>query len=197
MKPERMLPAERRAWLLRHLRERGWLHVPTLARRLGVSAMTLHRDLDLLVQQGHARKVRGGAVAAEPRSREASPAAAEIGGLPTRCGLCGKPADGRHAFVLHPEGGLPLAACCAHCGLLLLRDRPGTAMVLDFLTGHGVSAGAASYVAAPDLVVCCRPSVLPFSRRADAERFAQGFGGHVLSLREAMEWVRTEGTATG
>lgn len=184
MQPARMLPAERRAWVLRQLRERGTLRVATLARQLGVSAMTVHRDLDELVRLGHARKVRGGAVVAE-----AAPAVAAVAG---RCGICGKPTDGWHAFVVHPDQGPPGSACCAHCGLLLLQARPGTALAVDFLLGHTISAVSAYYLAGPDLVVCCQPALLPFGSRQHAQRFQQGFGGRLLSLTEAIEWVRSE-----
>ncbi|MBE3598373.1 MAG: nitrous oxide reductase accessory protein NosL [Limnochordaceae bacterium] len=79
-----------------------------------------------------------------------------------------------------------------HCGLLMLGDRARTAMASDFLFGHTISARTAYYVAGPDLVVCCAPAVLPFGRRDDAQRFCQGFGGRVLPLEQAVEWVRAE-----
>lgn len=189
-----MLPVERRARLLEALRERGAIHIAALSRQLGVSAMTLHRDIDELVRQGYARKVRGGAVASahwRPVSTDGSAPAASPS-TADRCGICGKPAGGRHVFVVHRDAGPPALACCAHCGLLMLEGRARTAMASDFLFGHSISARTAYYVAGPDLVVCCAPAVLPFGRRRDAERFCQGFGGRVLALEQALDWVRAE-----
>src|SRR3954454_5716462 len=45
--------------------------IPDLARRLGVSEMTVRRDLDALQDAGLVQRVRGGAVATRERSEEA------------------------------------------------------------------------------------------------------------------------------
>lgn len=45
----------------------GRVHVGALARDLGVSEMTIRRDLEVLADQGAARRVRGGAVAVGPQ----------------------------------------------------------------------------------------------------------------------------------
>jgi DeoR/GlpR family transcriptional regulator of sugar metabolism len=52
---------ERREALLTHLRRRETASVDELADRLGVSRMTVHRDLDRLAELNMVRKVRGGA----------------------------------------------------------------------------------------------------------------------------------------
>ena len=49
---------------LRLVQGAGLVSVPDLARRLGVSEMTVRRDLDALASQGLVRRVRGGAVPA-------------------------------------------------------------------------------------------------------------------------------------
>lgn len=53
--------AERRAWILSNLQSAGFLSVADLARRLGVSQMTIRRDLHALEETGHGRLVHGGA----------------------------------------------------------------------------------------------------------------------------------------
>ena len=53
--------AERRAWMLSTLRSVGFLSVTELARQLGVSQMTIRRDLHALERDGHVRLVHGGA----------------------------------------------------------------------------------------------------------------------------------------
>jgi DeoR/GlpR family transcriptional regulator of sugar metabolism len=53
--------AERRAWILSKLDSAGFLSVADLARQLGVSQMTIRRDLHALENTGHVRLVHGGA----------------------------------------------------------------------------------------------------------------------------------------
>lgn len=197
MNLDRMLPAERRARLLQELTERGAIHITTLCRQLGVSPMTLHRDIDELVRQGYARKARGGAVVSgswSSRSKAASSPSSTALEAANRCGVCAKPAGGRHTFVVQYEDAGSKQACCAHCGLLLLGEGVATAMASDFLFGHSINARTASYVVNPDLVVCCAPAVLPFGQPQDAERFRRGFGGSVMTLDEALAWLRAEMT---
>lgn len=190
----RLLPVQRRSRILRELSERGAVHIATLSQQLGVSPMTLHRDLDELARQGYARKVRGGAVAAGSWTArpEGAPADSPTHPASERCGGCAKPIDGRHTFTVQHDGTGLRSACCAHCGLLLLGDGAYAAIALDFLFGHSLNARTAFYLVGPDLVVCCAPAVLPFGRLEDAERFRQGFGGQILSLEAALARVRAE-----
>lgn len=58
-----LLASERRARLLELLGRDGTLHLEVAARELGVSTMTVRRDLVDLEAEGLARRVRGGAVA--------------------------------------------------------------------------------------------------------------------------------------
>lgn len=59
-----LLSTERRARLLEILAQDGSVRLDAAAQTLGVSAMTVRRDLDDLEREGVARRVRGGAVAA-------------------------------------------------------------------------------------------------------------------------------------
>src|SRR3712207_8974480 len=52
---------ERRASMLSTLRSVGFVSVADLARQLGVSQMTIRRDLHALENGGHVRLVHGGA----------------------------------------------------------------------------------------------------------------------------------------
>lgn len=61
-----MLAAERRSRLLTEVRRLGAAAVPDLAATLGVSEMTIRRDLDVLASDGYVDKVRGGARVARP-----------------------------------------------------------------------------------------------------------------------------------
>ncbi|MFV0373377.1 substrate-binding domain-containing protein [Microbacterium sp.] len=60
-----MRSRERREVIMRLLREEGSVTVADLAERLEASPVSIRRDLADLADQGHARRVHGGAVAAE------------------------------------------------------------------------------------------------------------------------------------
>jgi DeoR/GlpR family transcriptional regulator of sugar metabolism len=62
--------AERRAEIIRLLRERGQVSVADLSERLSVSEMTARRDLEFLEHEGLARRNHGGAVTTVSRSFE-------------------------------------------------------------------------------------------------------------------------------
>ncbi|ASY31382.1 MULTISPECIES: DeoR/GlpR family DNA-binding transcription regulator [unclassified Streptomyces] len=66
-----LLAEQRRAVILDEVRRRGGVRVNELTKRLGVSDMTVRRDLDALARQGAVEKVHGGAVPpAEASSHE-------------------------------------------------------------------------------------------------------------------------------
>lgn len=57
---------ERHARILEELKSAGSLQVASLAARLGVSEMTIRRDLEGLERDGRLNRIHGGAVATEP-----------------------------------------------------------------------------------------------------------------------------------
>ena len=59
---QNLLAEQRRALILDEVRRRGGVRVNELTRKLGVSDMTVRRDLDALSRQGVVEKVHGGAV---------------------------------------------------------------------------------------------------------------------------------------
>lgn len=82
--------AKRQAQVVSRARERGFIRVVDLARELGVSGMTVRRDLDALADRGLIRRVRGGVVpGAAPLSEdnEANPLAAPVTAAATRVGI--------------------------------------------------------------------------------------------------------------
>lgn len=56
-----LLPDERRAHVLQLVRQHGTVRVNDLARELGVTAITVRRDITLLARRGLVRRVHGGA----------------------------------------------------------------------------------------------------------------------------------------
>ncbi|GAA1851530.1 substrate-binding domain-containing protein [Myceligenerans crystallogenes] len=59
--PAALLPAERRARLVHRLREDGWARVSDLSDALGVTPVTVRRDIAQLAEEGVLERVRGGA----------------------------------------------------------------------------------------------------------------------------------------
>src|SRR3954447_1945054 len=66
-----MVARERLDLTLRLVQGSDRASIPDLARRLGVSEMTVRRDLDALQEEGLVGRVRGGAVATRERREEA------------------------------------------------------------------------------------------------------------------------------
>lgn len=179
---EALLAAQRRQKVLDELCSRGVVRTAELARALGVSEMTIHRDLDALAACGLARKVFGGAVAG--RVRDAGAGCAVCGAVLGKC------LD--FTVALTDSGGR--VACCSHCGLMLLQRlgrQAQSAVTFDFVSRQTVNARAAVYVLESQATPCCAPSVLAFRERADAERFRAGFGGRVADFETAMAWLAT------
>jgi len=58
-----MLAAQRQSWILEEVRRIGGVRVSDLTQALGVSDMTVRRDLDMLARKGLIEKVHGGATA--------------------------------------------------------------------------------------------------------------------------------------
>lgn len=63
---------ERREHIRQEVRSGGYVRIEQLASTHGVSVMTIHRDLDVLEEQGWLRKIRGGATATPSAMLESS-----------------------------------------------------------------------------------------------------------------------------
>lgn len=72
---------ERHQTILRTLRERGGLRVTDIAKEMGVSTVTVRRDVESLAEQGLVRRVHGGAVLPETASQGGDHPAARARGL--------------------------------------------------------------------------------------------------------------------
>jgi hypothetical protein len=176
------IPSVRQEQILRWLQDSRTLAIDDLAARLGVSLMTVHRDLDALVEAGLAEKVHGGVTLPDVKRT--------ITGEDSTCKCCHLPLALRTAFVIQTEAGEQLQACCPHCGLLLLKDYPASAVLAkDFLYGRTVNAWQAFYLLESDVTLCCVPSVLCFATQADAENFQRGFNGTVMTFADALDYM--------
>jgi DNA-binding Lrp family transcriptional regulator len=169
--------------ILTWLEEEGALSIKEFQSRLSVSHMTVHRDLDTLSKRGLINKVRGGAILAQdPR---------EAGFAGSDCTMCGSRISRRLEFYISCKGKEQIAACCPHCGLMLLSDYPEAAAVLarDFLYGHMVNIYQAYFVIGSEVRLCCEPTVLCFARKSDAIKFSNGFSGQVMVYSEAKSYL--------
>lgn len=65
-----MLPLERRKWIEYQLQQYGKIDIDQVANTLGVSAMTIRRDLKELESEGKVVRTHGGAIASQALTTE-------------------------------------------------------------------------------------------------------------------------------
>ncbi|GIV66440.1 MAG: hypothetical protein KatS3mg047_0833 [Bellilinea sp.] len=155
--------------------------VQELTNYLKVSAMTIHRDLQLLEEQGIVQRVRGGVVTGTQKFK--------INSQKESCGYCGKACSPRTRLTLFSDSGETILACCVHCGMGLIQkgnDLKG-GLGVDFLYETVVDLPGGYYLFQPQIKICCSPGVLVFADRQDAERMQQGFGGKLLNFEELLK----------
>lgn len=179
------LPEQRRTQILAWLKDDQLLRIEELAARLAVSHMTVHRDLDALVEMGLIEKVHGAARLPDPYK-----VVNEV------CHLCQMPVKPRLQFILTTREGHHLRACCAHCGIMLLSlhtDPQAIAMALlrDFLYGKIINVRQAYFVVESSVSLCCEPTVIAFASKADGTAFQRGFGGQLLDFENALHSLTT------
>jgi len=174
------IPAVRRQQILDWLAAEGSLSIRELEKRLGISHMTVHRDLDKLAEQNLILKVRSGAVIAPAQEIESA--------NQHLCIMCARRISRRSEFIIMRQGQAQMHACCPHCGLMLLADldEVETALTRDFLYGQMVNVFQAHYVIGSDVRLCCVPTILCFSSNADAQKFSRGFGGRVMDFSKLL-----------
>jgi DeoR/GlpR family transcriptional regulator of sugar metabolism len=129
-----MLPAERRKRIEEWVRNRGHLKIAELSKELGVSEMTVHRDVKPLIDKGLVIKTFGGISLAQTSAVKKNE---------NECVYCNKVVDKRLAYRLILPDGTFEAACCAHCGLLRHLhhgEKQLHAICRDFLRNTTISA---------------------------------------------------------
>ena len=179
-----MLPVERMERIKELILTRKNIKISELSKELGVSEMTVHRDLKPLVEDGLVIKTFGGVSLAKQKESQSTEAF---------CVYCSRPNEKKLGFRLILSNEKIEVACCAHCGLLRhkqIEQDVIQAICCDFLRRTTMSANVAYYVMDTSIDLgCCQPQVLPFEWREHAEKFVKGFGGVVYTFEEATEAV--------
>ncbi|HET7657489.1 MAG TPA: DeoR family transcriptional regulator [Bacillales bacterium] len=182
-----MLPAERRKKIKEWIETRQNLKITELSEKLGVSEMTIHRDVKTLVDEGLVVKTFGGISLAKHTLEQ--PASKD-------CVYCKRRINEILAFRFILDDDRIETACCAHCGMLRqlqLGDQVIQALCRDFLRHTTISAATATFVMDTSLEVgCCQPQVLAFERETDARKFINGFGGTFYSFSDAVQAVQSK-----
>lgn len=171
------LPAQRQDLIMAWLQEKGSLSIEELCQQLGVSVMTVHRDLDSLVNEGLVEKVHGGVMLSKPHAKN-------------DCGMCGALIVPRANMVIHTLEGETLSACCPHCGLMMMHGKTvKSALAADFIYCRMTNVLQAYFVLESRIVLCCTPSVLCFSQYEDALNFQTGFSGKIFNYEDTQAYL--------
>lgn len=186
-----LLGEERRARLLEILARDGALRLDPVAEELGVSAMTVRRDLDDLEAEGLARRVRGGAVAPVlPRpfgDRMSTRSSAKT--AIARKALDLVPATGAVAFDASTTSGMLLGEITARDLVVATnsiqnaataRRRPG---VRSILVGGELEERTDSFVGA---VACRAAASLGYARFFTSASALSAAGTSEVSLEEVQ-----------
>lgn len=180
-----MLPVERQHRIKELIEAKRSIKIAELSKDIGVSEMTIHRDLKPLIDQGMVMKTFGGVTLVNNHS----------GKVPNEdeCVFCSRNIQERMAYRLIVANNKIEVACCAHCGLLRHRqlgDQVLQAISYDFLRQTTISAPLAWFVMDTSVHVgCCQPQVLTFEIREHADKFVTGFGGDVYTFQDAMDTI--------
>lgn len=178
-----MLPVERLHRIKKLIQAKKNVKISELSKELGVSEMTIHRDLRPLVEEGTVVKTFGGVSLPDTTS------------FPSKdiCIYCSRDIQEKLAYRLILPNNIIEIACCAHCGLLRhkqVNDKVVQAICYDFFRQTTISAQLAFFVMDTTVDLgCCQPQVLTFEWQEHAEKFVKGFGGSVYSMEDAMEVV--------
>ncbi len=105
------------------------------------------------------------------------------------CGLCGTEITaGSNLFELQFKDGSTQTYGCPACGLTMMKSPEViSAKTMDFLSRKMLDAKKAYYLKDTDVGYCCEPHWLSFDSKENAEKFAKGFGGEVLSYQQAIQ----------
>ncbi len=175
---------DRKKRILEILKEKNEVTAKELANLFKVSEMTIYRDIKQLEKTGEIIRKHGSILLNTKENKDSKTV--------DTCPICEKAITRAHPYKIVIEGKKTLEACCEHCGFLLhqkYEDKEVSAITYDFITENPITAFNAYFVVGSDAQPCCSPSVIPFSSKEMAEKFAKGFGGKVLNFIDAYNEI--------
>jgi hypothetical protein len=114
-----------------------------------------------------------------------------------RCMVCGMDVSKypHTRYVVETTDGKTYTTCGVQCGLTLhLRfdKRWKKATAVDLLSNRSFDATKGFYVHQSTVITDMAPGFISFERKEDAEKFAKGFGGQIVTYKEALEIWRKQ-----
>jgi nitrous oxide reductase accessory protein NosL len=109
-----------------------------------------------------------------------------------RCMVCGMDVS-KHPHtrcMVESTDGKKYTTCGVQCGLTLhlrLKDKWKSAKATDLLSNRLFDVTKGFYVYKSSVITDMAPGFIAFKRKDDAEKFAKGFGGKVVTYKEALE----------
>lgn len=182
-----MLPIERLNQINEIIHHKKNIKISELSKELGVSEMTIHRDIKPLIENETIAKTFGGITLINQNGYEDTN---------KYCIICNRDINEKMAYrIILADRKIELT-CCAHCGLLRHHQHGQDvkqAICYDFLKLTTINARSAWYVMDTKIDMgCCQPQVLAFEWKNHALNFVKGFEGKVLSFDKATETVIKE-----
>jgi len=114
-----------------------------------------------------------------------------------RCMVCGMDVSKypHTRYMVETTDGKRYTTCGVQCGLTLhlrFKDKWKSAKATDLLSNRSFDVKEGSYVYKSGVITDMAPGFIAFKTRVDAEKFAKGFGGKVVTYEEALEmWKET------
>jgi hypothetical protein len=93
-------------------------------------------------------------------------------------------------YVIKTTDGKKYSTCGVQCGLTLhlrFKDKWKSATAADLLSNRPFDVKKGFYVYKSSVITDMAPGFIAFKKRGDAEKFAKGFGGQVVTYEEALE----------
>lgn len=109
-----------------------------------------------------------------------------------RCLICGMNVSKyTHVkYTVTTTGSKKYVTCGVQCGLTLhlrLKNMFKSASATGLISHRTIDAAKAFYVFKSSVITDMAPGFIAFIRKANAEKFAKGFGGQVVTYDEALE----------
>lgn len=109
-----------------------------------------------------------------------------------RCIVCGMDVSKypHTRYVIGTSDGKKYTTCGVQCGLtshLRFQEKWISATATDLLNNRPFDVKKGFYVYKSSVITDMAPGFIAFKRKTDAEKFANGFGGQVVTYEEALE----------